>query len=291
MVLHDQSNQRTVPTSKPAVLATQSPGPGIEASAALDRAAKVFQDMHAALKSQIPRAKGGPPPPAPQPPGVVYSGRGFWVGKGKPLVAISANQSVQPHLVFARGSTSYLYAPTMLGAFNDCIEVVTAYSAGPPAVWTWDWCRDVKNPAGGRVVSHDFVAQYVRDFGTGIGEYTVQTRLMSDGKTWVARLYNYQKAQWDDLYSSSGKGKTGMDPYGWDFFEEHGSLADANQADYCKILPPVFESTDVQISFDNKTFSRLDRGNGQTLNFANLGCAKLQFSVADEFSHWIVNAP
>jgi hypothetical protein len=41
---------------------------------------------------------------------------------------------------------------------------------------------------------------------------------------------------------------------GWDNYEEHSQITDAGVAGYCSLLPPHFESTNLQVSYDRKTF-------------------------------------
>lgn len=254
----------------------------------LEQAARSFRQAHNAIVETLPGRK---PMPAPQSPGTAYAGRGFWVSDptGR-ILATYADQTIYPNLIFPPGSKSYLYAPTMLGANQACIEVVTAYSSGPPAVWTWNWCTIAgPNPARAFVVNSSFVSKYVRDLGSGIGEYTVQTSQLADGKTWVAKLFNYKSGFWDELYRSSGTSMSDGGSTGWDFFEEHAEIESHNQSDYCPLLPPLFESTNVQISFDRKTFSKLS-SEGRLLNENALTCDRLQFNIPDQFSHWTVKA-
>ncbi len=216
----------------------------------------------------------------------VYAGRGFFMGASNAIKAAYANQSVNPALRFDADSGSYLYAPTMLAPDGACIEVVTAYSSGPAQVWFWDWCNAmVNNPAVPLIVNAEFISQYVRDFGSGIGEYTVQTTHLPGGNIWVAKLYNYQSGRWDEKYRSSGQTLTTMGNTGWDFFEEH-AVKDGTWSDYCNLLPAFFESTDLEITHNGTSFINLSGNDGQPLNQGDLTCNRLHYGVSAQLYHW-----
>lgn len=252
----------------------------------LTQAANSFRRAHSAL---LQGRTGKKPAPAPLAAGTAYAGRGVWIAdpNGR-VVSTYANQSVYPNLTFKSGSNSYLYAPTMLAANRACIEVVTAYSSGPPAIWTWNWCSStVQNPARLFVVSPAFISKYVRDLGANVGQYTVQTSLLPDGKTWAAKLYDYQTSAWDAIYTATGSSLSDGGTTGWDFFEEHAAVDSQNQSDYCKLLPSTFASTNIQVSYDRTKYSKLT-ANASTLNQNSLTCDRLQFKLLDPFWRWSV---
>lgn len=275
--------------AKPDVIATPSSSatPSLSPAEYLDRAAGAFENAHVALVQGL---SGRKPVPAPLMEGTAYAGRGFFLSdpSGR-VVSTYADQSVYPTLRFKPGSKSFLYAPTLLGANRSCIEVVTAYSSDPAAVWAWNWCSSVRKPSRTFVVNPAFITKYVRDFGSGVAQYTVQTSLLPDGKTWVAKLHNYQTGAWDPLFTASGQSQSEGGATGWDFFEEHAVLDSGNHSDYCQLLPPTFESTNIQISYDRKNFSKVTTS-ARALSQNALTCERLSFKIRDPYWHWTVNS-
>jgi hypothetical protein len=278
----------SVPTGEVSVAPSASATGALAPSQSLGEAADSFRQLHQAIVGNLP---GNKPVPAPPAEGFDYAGHGVLVRSSDRIRATYADQSVYPDLRFPASSQSYLYAPTMYGAHNSCIEVVTVYSSDPPAVWAWNWCtKSGPNPARTYLVNVAFILKYVRDLGSGVGEYTVQTSLLPDNMTWVARLFNYSSKEWDEIYRSSGASTSQSHGNGWDFFEENAQVDSENQSDYCRLLPPLFESTNVKISFDGKTFTRLDSGTAAILTKNSFTCNRLQFHLLDPLWHWTVTA-
>ncbi len=138
----------------------------------------------------------------------------------------------------ADGTT--LYAPTMMGPGNSPLEIVTAYY----------------NPSGSTYDTLDKV--FVYDHTTDDWEYTVVIdstfldkytsgsnyyfgEIIDDNGTWKAKLYNFNTASWETLYSQSSDGSNDN---GWYLWEEDAFSSGCPTAD------PEIEGDLLKVNYD-----------------------------------------
>jgi hypothetical protein len=131
---------------------------------------------------------------------------------------IYANQSVSSLMRVNAGD--YLYAPTMKGPYQDCLEITTIYTHDAPAVGTWDFCASPGQFHNAKTVTTDFVNAYVRDLGNGQPQYTAESVWSGTDQAWHALIFNYTASEWEDMYADSGNGSINGGE-GWSIFETH----------------------------------------------------------------------
>ena len=227
----------------------------------------------------------------PNPQTVVHAGQGYYVvGSASATFGAYANHVVYPKQREPGSPNSgggFLYAPTMFGPGNDCIEATTVVQNADPQVWAWDWCAANPNPYAVVVVNHKFKKNYIRKMPDKLKEFSVETILASDGVTWDMALYNYSTKQWDVIYQTSGPRNPnyGLGQQGWDFFETYTNVVGSGMSDVCTPFPGPIASDQISISFDDQTFTPITASDSQPLQFNSFHCTHFSFSTpaADEW--------
>jgi hypothetical protein len=221
--------------------------------------------------------------------------------KQVPSFGVYANQTMYQDLRMPANPqpkkvAAVLFAPTMFGPGDDCIEAVNVYlPKAQPEVWAWDWCESVsRQPAVTLKVDKTFVSTYIRTASNGLPEYAVETLLGRDGKTWNMALYNRSTRKWDTIYQTSGSRKTSGFPYGprgWDMYEMYSGVNTAtNIAAGCDPNSAPIGSNGLAISFDptSRKFTRAAPGNAGIGRFQDFHCPNLRYHMLTKFSDWNV---
>jgi hypothetical protein len=229
-------------------------------------------------------------------PGVVdHAGQGFYMaGTSTNSFGAYANHTMYAALRepgSPSGGSGFLYAPTMFGPGADCIEAVTVFRNNVPQIWAWDWCAAMPNPYKVIDVTPKFVNAFVRTMTDGLPEFTVETILAQDGKTWDMALYNYAKKRWFIAYQTSGKRNPnyGLGELGWNFFETYTNVLPGHNSDVCRSFGAGPISADqISISFDRtgKTFTLITPSDSTPLSFSSFHCPKFAFSVPQANWDW-----
>lgn len=229
------------------------------------------------------------------PNAVVHAGQGFYMtGTSTNSFGAYANHSMYAALRepgSPSGGSDFLYAPTMFGPGADCIETVTVFRNNVPQIWAWDWCASSPAPYKVIDVTQKIVNAYVRTMTDGLTEFTVETILAKDGKTWNMALYNYTKKRWDVAYQTSGTRNPnyGLGELGWNFFETYTNVPPGHHSDVCQSFGGSPISADqISISFDRtgKTFTLITPSNSTPLRFSSFHCPKFAFSVPQANWDW-----
>ena len=216
-----------------------------------------------------------------------------------PTYGVYSNQTIYPNLrEVANPDPNYplvLFTPTMFGPGTDCIEAVTTYlPMEEPEIWAWDWCRNISNPAVTLEVDQSFMSTYTATMPNGLVEYTVETLLGSDGKTWNMVLYNYVTKSWVTVYQTSGTRTAGGFPFrerGWDMYEMYSPVdEETNVAVGCAPTHSAIGSDGVAISFDrtSQTFTPASPSNARIGRDQHFHCPDLVWNIVTDFSDWNV---
>jgi hypothetical protein len=207
---------------------------------------------------------------------------------------VMATQSVSSTLRLSHAA-DILYAPTMTGADNDCIEVVTVHTTKTPQVWAWDWCNLIA-PGAKVNVNATFLGKYTTTVNGRTAYTTKEVRTNASTNSWTAYLYDYKTKAWDTLFTSAGTDQSGLS-YGWDMFEFY---SDTNPA-----TGNTYVCGDLQNASTRIESSSLEIYSGGTWNLATAKttkwnpsahpnpsgylCPGMQFNIVKNNSDWLVD--
>jgi hypothetical protein len=259
-------------------------------SASLQQAVVNFRLSKQLIDRGVNRKPGSPPPPVAI--RNVHAGQGVWISGIQSPTAFYANHTIYPNVQLL-SLDDFLYAPTGM-APTGCIEVVTKYGYNaPPQVWAYDWCNNLNQEPGKALdVNADFINKFVRRMPNGLTQYTAETILLADGKTWVAQIFDYGAKKWFPLLYSAGKRSSDLDQFtsshsGWDMFEVYSDLnGPGGVADICATLPGPIAASGISISYDGgsqKAFKLVGGTNSSGLTFDQFHCPHLYFSSGNSY--------
>lgn len=196
--------------------------------------------------------------------------------------SLSANQTVYDNLRL-QNNGDFLYAPTMKGPGQSCLEATTIYSTATPFVGFWDFC--IANNSvfhNAKTVDSTFESNYVRDLGDGVPMYTVDIVVdPANPLGWHGALYNYSTGLWEDIYADSGNG-TEENGFGWSIFETHYYVA----GETCTVVP-LIEADNITMDGTPLTYSNT----GPKINQADCftGTDPYIIQLVSNY-HWIVQS-
>ena len=206
---------------------------------------------------------------------------------------VMATQTLAPSLRLSHAA-DILYAPTMTGANNDCIEVVTVHTTRQPQIWAWDWCNLIA-PGAKVNVNQAFLKAYATNVNGRKAYTTEEVQTSKTTNSWTAYLYNYQTKAWDSLFTSAGTDQSGLS-YGWDMFEFYSATNPGTGNTYvCGDLQNVgttAESSSLQIR-SGSTWQLANSGDSMWSpeahpNPADYNCPDMKFHIVKNNYDWTV---
>jgi hypothetical protein len=165
---------------------------------------------------------------------------------------LQVTQSVVPGAAATRGN-DYVYSPTAIPPGKACMEIVTSYGPGGPAVWAWDWCGGRSGVGKSVPIDASFLATYTATVN-GRPAYTVdQHRTDAGTNSWTSYLYNYTTHAWDPFFTSAGTWDLeGSFSFGWNMFEVYSNVEPSTGVGYycTDFAGQSFESTGAKVLTD-----------------------------------------
>ena len=207
---------------------------------------------------------------------------------------VMATQSVSSTLRLSHAG-DILYAPTMTGADNDCIEVVTVHTNKAAQVWAWDWCNLIA-PGAKVNVNATFLSKYTTTVNGRTAYTTKEVQTDASTNSWTSYLYDYKTKAWDTLFTSAGTDQSGLS-YGWDMFEFYSATNPATGNTYvCGDLGSagtVLESSALKI-YSGGTWKVANNNNtmwnpSAHPNPSSYLCPGMQFNIVKRNSDWTVD--
>jgi len=192
----------------------------------------------------------------------VYSNMTAYGMPGYPAVNLDAATDGKPN---------YLYAPTERPAGYGCFEIVTEYTRGGVSsptyagVTVYNWCAN--NDSGAPTESFlpfdsNFASTYVRNYGDGLPEYTVEVLRRIDG-LWHALIYNHIQNGYEELVTPVSGAASVQQGRGWDFFETHYYAQS-----YCNTQPTI-SATGIRRIDGGHSLHLVDGNDGGSIQYFN----------------------